>query len=107
MPISVIYIAAGILFLGAAQLHLPLGYYTVLRIVSTCVFIWAFLVSYNRNASFFPWLFLLFAVTFNPIMKVPLSQELWMIVDITAGALLLFTQNKIRLFRKICGLALP
>lgn len=96
MPIAVIYIAAGILFLGAAQLHLPYGFYTVLRIVATGAFLWAFFVSFNRNASLLPWIFLLFAIVFNPIMKVPLSRELWMFVDIAAGVLLLFTQNKIK-----------
>jgi hypothetical protein len=96
MPIAVIYIAAGILFVGAAQLHLPYGYYTVLRIVATGAFLWAFFASFNRNASLLPWIFLLFAVLFNPVMKVPLSQEHWMIVDIAAGALLIFTQNKIK-----------
>jgi hypothetical protein len=96
MPIAVLYIAAGILFLGAAQLHLPFGYYTATHIVVTAVFIWAFLVSFNRNASFLPWIYLLFALIFNPILKVTLSQELWMVVDVAAGALLLFTQNKIK-----------
>lgn len=96
MPITVIYIAAGILFVGAVKLHLPYGYYTVLRIVATSVFILAFLVAFNRSKSFLSWIYLLFAVAFNPIMKVPLSQERWMIVDIAVGALLIFTQNKIK-----------
>ena len=96
MPIAVIYIAAGILFMGAAPMHLPFGYYTVLRIVATGVFILAFLVAFNRNKPFLPWVYALLAVTFNPITKVPLSQDLWMIVDIAAGALLLITQNKIK-----------
>lgn len=96
MPVAVIYIAAGILFLGAAQVHLPFGYYTILRIVATAAFIWAFFVAFNRNESLLPWIYLLFAVTFNPIIKVPLSQELWMVANISAGALLLFTQNKIK-----------
>lgn len=96
MPVTVIYIATGILFLGAAQAHLPFGYYTVLRIVATGVFIWGFFVAFNRSGSFLPWIYLLFAVTFNPVMKLPLSEELWMIANISAGALLLFTQNKIK-----------
>ena len=96
MPISVIYIAAGILFLGAAEMHLPFGFYTVLRIVATSAFLWAFFVSFKRNASLLPWIFLLFAVVFNPIIKVPLPAELWMFVDIAAGVLLMFTQNKIK-----------
>jgi hypothetical protein len=99
MPIAVIYIAAGVLFVGAAHgylPYLPYGYYTVLKIVATGVFIGAFLVSFYRDVSLLPWIYLLLAITFNPIIKIPLPSELWMIVDIVAGALLIFTQNKIR-----------
>jgi hypothetical protein len=96
MPIAVIYIVAGILFLDAAPLHLPFGYYTMVKIVAMGAFIWAFLIAFNRNATFLPWIYLLFAATYNPVMKVPLPLDLWMIVDIAAGTLLIFTQNKIK-----------
>ena len=99
MPIAVIYIAAGILFLGAAHDHLPYlpyGYFRFLGIVAMGAFLWAFFVSFKRNATLLPWIFLLFAVLFNPVMKAPLTKELWIFIDITAGALLLFTQNKIK-----------
>jgi hypothetical protein len=96
MPIAVIYIAAGLLFLGAAHDLLPYGYFTFLRIVSTVVFIWAFLVSLHGNRSFLPWIYLLLAITFNPIVKVPLPSELWMFVDIAAGSLLLFIHKNIK-----------
>jgi hypothetical protein len=99
MPIAVIYIAAGLLFLGAAHdllPYLPYGYFTFLRIVATGVFIWAFLVSLHRNGSLLPTMYLLLAITFNPVMKVPLPSELWMFVDIAAGSLLLFTRNRIK-----------
>jgi hypothetical protein len=96
MPLAVIYIAAGILLLGAAQLHLAYGFYTLLRIVATGTFLWAFLVSFKRNASLLPWIFLSFAIVFNPIIKVTLPGEFWMFLDIAASALLLLTQNKIK-----------
>ena len=99
MPIAVIYIVAGILFMGAAQEflpYLPYGYYTVLRIVATVAFIWAFLVSFNRNAAVLPWIYLLFALVFNPVLKIPLPQELWTIVYMVSGALLLLTTTKIK-----------
>jgi hypothetical protein len=96
MPLAVIYIAAGIMFLGVAPVHLPLGFYTVLGIVATGSFIWAFLVAFTRDKSLLPWIYLLFAVVFNPIMKIPLSHDLWLLASIAAGALLLLTQNKIK-----------
>jgi len=99
MPIAVIYIAAGILFVGAAHdylPYLPYGYFTVLKIVSTGTFIWAFLVSFSRKASLLPWIYLLFAIIFIPILTLPFSQDLWMIVYIAGGALLLLTIDKIK-----------
>jgi len=99
MPIAVIYIVAGLLFVGAAhdQLqYLPYGFYTVLGIVATAAFIWAFLVSFNRDAPFLPWIYLSFAIILNPIIKVPLPHEIWVIVDVAAAVLLLITQNKIK-----------
>ena len=99
MPIAVIYIVAGLLFVGAAHdllPYLPYGYFTVLRIVTTAAFIWAFLVSFNRDATFLAWIYLLIAITFNPVITVPLPHEVWMLVDVAAGLLLLLTQNKTR-----------
>jgi hypothetical protein len=99
MPISVIYIAAAVLFVGAAHDHLPYlpyGYYTVLRIVAAGTFIWAFIVSYSRKGALLPWIYLLLAILFNPVLKVPLTQDYWMIVNITGGALLLLTMHKIK-----------
>ena len=99
MPIAVIYRVAALLFAGAAHdllPYLPYGYFTFLRIVATGAFLWVFLVSLHRNVSFLPWIYLLLAITFNPVIKVPLPTEVWLIIDIAAGALLLFTQNRIK-----------
>jgi hypothetical protein len=99
MPIAVIYIAAGLLFLGAAWEYLPYlpyVYFTVLKIVATGTFIWAFLVSFSRKSSLLPWIYLLFAIIFIPILILPLTQDLWTIIYITGGALLLLTIDKIK-----------
>lgn len=96
MPVTVIYITAWILFVGAAPIDLPFGYYNMLRIVTTCAFMGAFLISFFRNGSFLPWIYLLLAITFNPIVKVPLPNEVWMVVFIVAGSLLILTRNKIK-----------
>ena len=99
MPIAVIYIVAALLFVGAAHdflPYLPYGYFTFLRIVAAAAFLWVFLVAFHRNVSFLPWIYLLLAITFNPVIKVPLPTEVWLIIDIAAGALLLFTQSRIK-----------
>jgi hypothetical protein len=99
MPIAVIYIATGLLFLGVAHDHLPYlpyGYFTFLGIVATVVFICGFLVAFTRGKSLLPWIYLLLAITFNPVIKLPLPHEIWMIVDVAAGTLLFLTKDKIK-----------
>lgn len=94
MPVIVIYIAATVLFIAAAPM--PYGYYTLVRLVATAVFVWAAFVAYERNNQVLPWVFGLLALLFNPIIKVHLPKELWALVDIGAGVLLLLTRNRVR-----------
>lgn len=94
MPIAVIYIASGMLFLGAAPL--PYGYYMLLRIVATVVFVWAAIVAHEKNDTVLPWVFGVCAILFNPIIKIHLHKELWSAIDIGAGILLLAVQSKIK-----------
>ena len=94
MPAQVIYITAAMLFLGVAPL--PYGYYMLLRIVATAVFVWAAFVSYEHNKATVPWVFAILAILFNPIMIIHLPKELWAAIDIVAGVLLLATKTNIQ-----------
>ena len=94
MPVSVIYIAAAMLFVGAAPL--PYGYYMLLRLVATGVFIWAAIVAYDRKSEILPWVYGVLAVVFNPLIKVHLPKELWAVVDVGSGVLLLATKSVIQ-----------
>jgi len=94
MPIAVIYITSGMLFLGAAPL--PYGYYMLLRIVATAAFVWAAIVAHEKKYSILPWIFCVCAILFNPIMKIHLPKEFWIAIDIGTGILLLTVQSKIR-----------
>lgn len=94
MPLPVIYIAVTMLFIGAAPL--PYGYYMLLRLIATGVFAWAAFVSYERKNQWLPWIFGLLAVLFNPIVKIHLPKELWVVVDIGAGVLLLASKRHIQ-----------
>jgi len=49
MPVTVIYIAAVMLFIGAVPM--PYGYYMLLRFVATGVFAWAAFVTYERKGN--------------------------------------------------------
>jgi hypothetical protein len=94
VPTPAIYICPAMLFLGAAPL--PYGYYTLLRLVRCGTFTFAAYVSFNRGSKAVPWVFVLVAVTFNPVVKVHLPKEIWAIVDVAAGLLLLATSKHIK-----------
>lgn len=91
MPTPLIYIAAGLLFLAAAPL--PYGFYMLLRLVATVVFIWAAIASSERKHSSLPWVFGFIAILFNPIVKFPFPKEAWAAIDVGAGLLLLITKK--------------
>lgn len=94
MPVAVIYIGAAMLFIGAAPL--PYGYYLLLRLVATGVFIWAAIVAYERKNDILPWVFGVLVILFNPIIKIHLPKEVWAVVDIAAGVLLLAAKRTIQ-----------
>ena len=94
MPIAVIYIAATLLFIGAAPL--PYGYYMLLRLVATGVFIWAAFVAYERKHKSLPWVYGVLVVLFNPVIKIHLPKELWAVIDVGSGIFLLATKVTIQ-----------
>jgi hypothetical protein len=94
IPAAVIHVCAAMLFIGAAPL--PYGYYTLLRFVGCGVFALAAYVSFNRGGKSLPWVFVLFTIVFNPLVKIHLSKGLWALVDVAAGLLLLATSKHIK-----------
>lgn len=94
MPPIVVYIAVGMLWIGAAPL--PYGYYTLLRLVVTIVFAWAAYVAYQGKYNILPYAFGLLALLFNPIIPIYLDKMLWAAIDIAAGIFLLTTLRHIR-----------
>ena len=94
MPLVVIYIAAGMLIVAVAPL--PYGYYMLLRLVATGVFVWSAYVAYERQYQVLPWVLVLLAVLFNPVVKIHLPREIWAGIDIGAGIFLLAISRKVR-----------
>lgn len=94
MPTAVIYICAAMLFIGAASL--PYGYYMLLRLVAFGVFAFAAYVAYEKKKTALPWVYGFMALVFNPIVKIHFPKEMWAIVDIAAGLLLLATAKAVR-----------
>lgn len=93
MPKAVIFITAGMLFVGA--LPLPYGYYMLLRFVACGVFAWAAFVTYEKNEEVLPWVFGILAIVFNPLIKIHFPKEIWAVVDFTSGLFLLLVSKKL------------
>lgn len=94
MPIQLVLAAAAVLFIAAAPL--PYGFYMLVRIVATIVFSWAAVISVQRKRITLATVFGLVAILFNPFLKVHLDKEVWVIIDVLAGLLLLATAKKIK-----------
>lgn len=94
IPKPAIYIASGFLFVGV--LPLPYGYYMLLRFVACSVFAWAAYVSFERNENVLPWVFIVLAVVFNPILKIHFNKEMWAVIDLCSGLFLVLIRSKIQ-----------
>ena len=94
MPYHVIYIVSAMLFIAIAPL--PYGYYTLLRLVTTGLFIWAAIIISERKSKYLIWLFILFALLYNPIIKIHLEKETWGFINIISAIFLLSVKSKIK-----------
>jgi hypothetical protein len=81
------------LFLGAVPL--PYGYYMLLRIAACGFFIWAAVITYEKQSQYLPWVFGLLALLFNPIIKIHLPKELWAAIDIASAIFILVVRQKL------------
>ena len=70
-------------------LDMPYGYYTLVRYLAMCVFVYLALQSKgNENLML---IYLALAILFQPIIKLPLGREIWNIIDVVVGIVLLFS----------------
>jgi hypothetical protein len=93
MPKPFLFIAAGLLFIGA--LPLPYGYYMLLRFIACGVFAWAAFITYENKEEILPWVFGVLAIVFNPIIKIHFPKEVWAIIDFCSGSFLLIMSKKL------------
>ena len=94
MPKQVIFLAAGFLLLGI--LPLSYGYYTLLRLIACAVFAWAAYVTLENDKALLPWVFIVLALLFNPVIKVCLSKEIWAVIDGCSAIFLLMVSPKLQ-----------
>lgn len=92
---GLLLICAGLLFLGIAEL--PIGYYTLLRIVVTGGAVMVIMTEFKEEFTFWMIAFGLIGILFNPIIPVYLhDKEVWGGIDFVVGVLFVikaFTPN--------------
>lgn len=70
-------------------LDMPYGYYTLVRYLAMCEFVYLALQSKgNENLML---IYLALAILFQPIIKLPCGREIWNIIDVIVGMGLLFS----------------
>lgn len=74
--------------------NMPYGYYQLIRIISTILFCYFSLYHYNISEKSYALLFLFLAILFQPFIKIALGRELWNIVDVIVGVLLIVSVFK-------------
>lgn len=81
---TLLLICAGLLFIGL--IDLPIGYYTLLRIVVTIGSVAVVLTELENGLSFWVITFGLLAIVFNPLIPVYLNNKsAWMLIDAIGG----------------------
>ncbi len=83
---TLLLICAGLLFIGL--IDLPIGYYTLLRIVVTIGSVVVVLTEYEKGFNFWLIAFGLIAIIFNPFLPIYLNDKsAWMPIDIIVGGI--------------------
>ena len=81
---TLLLICAGLLFIGL--IDLPIGYYTLLRIVVTIGSVAVVVTEYKEGINFWVITFGLIAILFNPLIPIYLNDKsAWMPIDIIGG----------------------
>lgn len=80
-----------IVILLGCMLNMPYGYYQLVRVVSFVGFSFLSYLSWKDQRPLFLLLFAVGAITFNPIEKLYLGKELWIVVDIIFSLILAYS----------------
>lgn len=84
-PIKIILSIA--LFL--CLLDMPYGYYQLVRFFALVVFVFLSYQCYKQGDNNLSYLYALLAILFQPFIKISLGREIWNIVDVIVGTLLI------------------
>lgn len=70
-------------------LHMPYGYYQLIRFIATGSFLFLGFNSNMRSEKNFVFLYLGLAILFQPIFKIAFGRELWNIIDVVVAIFLI------------------
>lgn len=86
-PIKIILSIALLLCL----LDMPYGYYQLVRFFALVVFVFLSYQCYKQGDNNLSYLYAVLAILFQPFIKISLGREIWNIVDVIVGTLLIIT----------------
>jgi hypothetical protein len=69
----------------------PIGYYTVLRVVTTCVCLYSIYICVNDKRVGWGIIFAAVAVIFQPILPLQMTRETWRYLDVITAAILVIS----------------
>lgn len=90
-----------LMLFGALLSNLPYGYFQILR-WTTCIT--AAFFAYESMSWFkppVPFIYLIIAILFNPILPIHLSRSIWIVLDVITGIIFLAWIFKIHILKKI------
>jgi hypothetical protein len=88
LPWQVAAVVAALLFIAVAPL--PYGFYTLLRIAVCLAAAFSAYADFTGARTGWAIAWAVVAILFNPLIPVHLSKDIWMVLDIAAGALFAF-----------------
>jgi hypothetical protein len=89
------------LFLFAALLDgWPYGFFTLLRFVVFAATAYVAWMAYEQQKEKWIWIFGFLAVLFNPFFPIYLNRNLWSIIDLATGLLLIVSVFLLKFVRK-------
>ncbi len=92
-------IASTFLFLALFD-GLPYGYFTLLRFVVFTLSSYIAWMAYQEKKEKWIWIFGSVATLFNPFIVIYLNREMWIVIDLIAGILMIVSVWALKLGRK-------
>ncbi|MEO0561682.1 MAG: DUF6804 family protein [Chloroflexota bacterium] len=66
----------------------PYGYYNLLRVVVCIAAAWSIVDEFKRGAGPIMWIFVFFAVLYNPLVPIHLTRDIWVLLNLLTAATL-------------------